>query len=334
MTLEERSFRFADVQFHNHAWDDPSQLVALGTIPSQRIADLTDGLFAMDVPVTVNRMALDVDHIVIIGPVFPHEVVGFSGGHKYLFPGISGPEVLNFFHWLGAVITCPRIIGRPDTPVRAVIDAAAAMIPTPISAWCAVVNGQELTSLHAGAPRDAWREAAQISSQTHIQEHKQPYRTVLGCAPEMYDELWVGGKCMYKLEGVVADGGELIIYAPHIGHVSQVHGKHIERIGYHVRDYFLKQWDRFTNEPWGVLAHSTHVRGVGTFDGQVERPRIQVTLATGIDPETCARIGLGYRDPATIDPTTWSSDPDLDCLVVKHAGEILHRLAEPPDWAR
>jgi hypothetical protein len=247
---------------------------------------------------------------------------------------VSGPEVLNFFHWLGAVITCPRIIGRPDTPVRAVINAAAAMIPTPTSAFCAVVEGAELASLHIGNPLNAWRSAADISAATHIREHDRPYRTVIGCAPEMYDEIWVGGKCMYKLESVVADGGELIIYAPHIHKVSHVHGATIERIGYHVRDYFLKQWDRFSAEPWGVLAHSTHVRGVGSFEDGVEHPRIQVTLATGIDAETCARIGLGYRNPAMMDPQTWATDPDSDCLVVEHAGEILHRLADPPDWAR
>ena len=58
------------------------------------------------------------DELIIVGPVFPHEVIGFSGGNKYIFPGISGPEILHFFHWLGAVITNPRIIGNKWTPVR------------------------------------------------------------------------------------------------------------------------------------------------------------------------------------------------------------------------
>ena len=67
----------------------------------------------------------------------------------------------------------------------------------------------------------------------------------------MYDELWIAGKCMYKLEPVVADGGELIIYAPHVDEISVTHGKHIEEIGYHCRDYFLKQWDQFKHLPVG-----------------------------------------------------------------------------------
>ena len=72
----------------------------------------------------------------------------------------------------------------------------------------------------------------------------------------MYDELWTAGKCMYKLEPVLADGGELIIFAPHLKEVCVSHGSHIEAIGYHCRDYFLKQWDQFKHVPWGVLARA------------------------------------------------------------------------------
>ena len=85
----------------------------------------------------INRRLFDYDQVIIVGPVFPHEVVGFSGGNKYLFPGVSGPEVLNFFHWLGAVVTNPMIIGNKWTPVRKVVDRAAAMVSVPsfASAW-------------------------------------------------------------------------------------------------------------------------------------------------------------------------------------------------------
>jgi hypothetical protein len=149
----------------------------------------------------------------------------------------------------------------------------------------------------------------------------------------MYNELWTGGKCMYKLEPVVADGGELIIYAPHIREVSRTHGHLIEEIGYHCRDYFLSQWDRFKHLPWGTLAHSTHVRGIGRMENGVERCRVRVTLATGIPPETCARINLGYRDPATIDVESFAHCEDEGVLLVRKAGEMLYHLREQPDWA-
>lgn len=333
ITEAERHGRYAKVRFFNHAWDDRDQLLHLGKIPAAEIAELSKGLFAIDVEVTINKAVLDYDQLLIVGPVFPHEVVGFSGGSKYLFPGISGPEVLNFFHWLGAVITNPRIIGHKWTPVRRVVNRAAEMVPTPCHAFCMVVAGTDLAGLFFGRTNDAWSQAADLSDDVHIVKKPHPFHTVLSCAPPMYDEMWVGGKCMYKLEPVVADGGELIVYAPHIHELSLVHGATIERIGYHVRDYFLKQWDRFKDEPWGILAHSTHVRGIGTYENGVETPRIQVTLATAIPEETCRKINLGYRDPATINPDDYRNREDEGILLVPKAGEMLYRLENPPAWS-
>jgi nickel-dependent lactate racemase len=330
---EERNGRYGKVRFFNHVWDDPAELVQLGTIPAEEIEELSEGLFAIDVEVTINRRVFDYDQLLIIGPVFPHEVVGFSGGSKYLFPGISGPEVLNFFHWLGAVITNPRIIGHKWTPVRRVVNRAASLVPTPCHAFCLVVSGKELEGVFFGHTNEAWSQAADLSADVHIVKKPRPFHTVLSCAPAMYDEMWVGGKCMYKLEPVVADGGELIVYAPHIRELSLVHGATIERIGYHVRDYFLKQWDVFKYEPWGILAHSTHVRGIGTFEDGVERPRITVTLATGIPEEVCRRVNLGYRDPSSIDISAYLGREHEGVLVVPNAGEMLYRLEEPPEWS-
>lgn len=324
---EERQGRYGNVRFLNHAWDDPSALTLVGTISANEVAALSGGLFSMEVPVTINRASVEYDHLLIVGPVFPHEVVGFSGGAKYIFPGIGGPEILNFFHWLGAVITNPLIIGEKWTPVRKVVERAAAMVPTPCRAFCLVVEGKRLVGGAFGRPTEAWSSAADHSARVHIVTKPRPFRQVISCAPPMYDEMWVGGKCMYKLEPVVADGGELIVYAPHIRRLSATHGERIERIGYHVRDYFLSQWDRFKDEPWGVLAHSTHVRGVGTFENGVERPRIQVTLATGISEGLCHRINLGYRDPATLNVDEYWGREDEGILVVPNAGEMLYRLS-------
>ena len=145
--------------------------------------------------------------------------------------------------------------------------------------------------------------------------------------PEMYDDLWTGAKGMYKTEPAIADGGEVVIYAPHITEVSYAHGKVIDEIGYHVREYFTAQWDTFKHYPWGVLAHSTHLRGAGTYTDGVETARINVTLATGIGPERCEKIGLGYLDPATVNVDDWRGREDDGVLLVPRAGEMLYRLS-------
>ena len=356
VTGEELAGKYAGVHLFNHAWDHPKALVTLGTIPAGEIAQLSGGLMCQDVAVTLNRLILAYDLLVICGPTFPHEVVGFSGGNKYFFPGISGPEVINFTHWLGAVITSYQVIGTRYTPVRAVIDRAAAMIERPKLCFSMVVapsgfpdgdpassvaasgtgsegisglagsigdlppqgedqplaaapagfagtrqlpgstssepagcgdvppspaadpKGRELApdsandgplagsqtdvpaaadgehlapqlaGLFIGAPEEAYA-AGRISRPAAHPLGQPALRRVLSVMPAMYDDIWTAAKGMYKLKPAVADGGEVIIYAPHIDEISYTHGQLIDHIGYHCRDYFLKQWDRFKDVP-------------------------------------------------------------------------------------
>ena len=326
----ERAGKYGRTKLFNHQWDDPAQLVSIGTITEDEVEAISGGRMRERVDVTINKLVLDYDLLLIVGPTFPHEVVGFSGGNKYLFPGISGEEVLNMFHWLGALITNPSIIGTKHTPVRAVVDKAASLVPTARKCISLVVEGQELAGLFIGSPEEAWEAASALSNQIHIIYKDHPYDSVLSCAPAMYDELWVGGKCAYKLEPVVADGGELIIYAPHIHEISIVHGALIREIGYHVRDYFVKQPGRFTHVPRGVLAHATHVKGIGTFEAGAESPRITVTLATGIPEAECRAVNLGYRDFRQIDADHWKGHEAERRLYVPKAGETLYRLKNDP----
>jgi lactate racemase len=335
ITETQRRDAYRHVQFFNHAWNDPAALRRVGVISAEEIRSLSGGLFSLDVPVDINRLLYEYDRIIIVGPVFPHEVVGFSGGNKYLFPGVAGPDILNFFHWLGAVITTPRIIGHKWTPVRTVVDRAAALVDIAKLYFGLVVESNNtLGGLFAGSPELAWDLAANLSSQRHIQIKEHPFHTILSCAPPMYDEIWTAGKCMYKLEPVLADGGELIIYAPHIKEVSVTHGPIIRKIGYHCRDFFLNQWELYRDLPWGVLAHSAHVHGLGTFDNGIEIPRARVTLATGIPADDCRRLNLGYRDPASLDPGDFAGREPEGVLCVPKAGETLYRLRHPPPWAR
>ncbi len=319
---------FRGVRFLNHRWDLPDSLTRLGTIGESDIEELTRGLFRESVEVVINRAVYDYDLVLVLGPVFPHEVVGFSGGNKYLFPGISGGDFVHFFHWLGAVITCMDTIGIKHTPPRALVDRAACMLSVP--RWClamVVAPDGGLAGLYAGTPEDAWSSAADLSERIHVLFKPSPYKTVLGHAPEMYDEIWTAGKVMYKLEPVVADQGTLIIYAPHVKEISHTWGRYLMDIGYHVRDWFLKRMDLFKDVPRGVLAHSTHVRGVGTYENGVETPRIDVVLATAIPRDVCRKINLGYMDPASVDVRSFKGREAQGVLYVEHAGEILHRLA-------
>jgi hypothetical protein len=253
--------------------------VSLGEIAAEEVEELSGGLLSVPIDVRINRRLLDYD-IVIVGPVFPHDVIGFSGGNKYFFPGVSGREVIDISHWLGALITSYEIIGTlGPTPVRRLVDRAASLLPVERRRIALTVRPADsgLHGLFLGSCEEAWAAAAALSAQVHVCEF------------------------------------------------SAVHGETIGWIG-HCRDYFLHQWERFRDVPLGVLAHSTHLRGVGTYDpaSGVERCRIRVTLATGIGRAECERLNLGWRDPASIDPAEWEGREGV--LVVPRAGETLHRL--------
>ncbi len=317
-----------EIEVFNHDWADPATFVSLGVIGADEVSAISGGRLARDVDVRVNRAVIEHDVVLIAGPVFPHEVVGFSGGNKYLFPGVAGQEIIDISHWLGALISSYEIIGTPGiTPVRALIDRAASLVPTRRICLAMVVKSgtTRLHTLAYGTPEAAWADASAVSAQAHVSYLDRAYPRVLSMVPPMYQDIWTAAKGMYKLEPVVADGGELVLYAPHVTEFSESHGDLLAEIGYHTRDYFTGQWDRFGDYPGGILAHSTHLRGGGSWDAATgEHPRISVVLATGISRERCEQHSLGYLDPATIDPAEWALDPDT--LVVPKAGEVLHRL--------
>ena len=330
ISAEERATTYKHVGLLNHAWDDPATLISLGVLDQEEIKQLAGPSWHPSLPteinIRINKAVLEHDAVLIVGPTFPHEVVGFSGGAKYLFPGISGPDVINATHWLGALATVVGTIGIKDTPVRAMIHAAAARLKTPVTLAALIVQGHDLSGVLIGDLVDTWNAAADESSQRHIHWSDRPYKRVLSCCPPMYDELWTAGKCMYKIEPVVEIGGEVVIYAPHLDVVSHVHGKYIYQVGYHILPYFLNNWNHYSDIPLGVLAHSTHVRGSGAMLDGVEKPNVRITLASKISPEDCARLNLGYMDPASIQPADWQNREEEGILYVARAGEMLYKV--------
>src|SRR5688572_26528403 len=213
ISAEERITTFKHIGLLNHEWNTPSALISLGIIEQDEIKQIAGENWHPSLPnevnIRINKAALEYDHIVILGPTFPHEVVGFSGGAKYLFPGISGADMINATHWLGALAGVVGTIGIKDTPVRAMIHAAAARLRTPLTLIALVVEGKGLSGLFIGDHLSAWSEAADLSAQRHIRwvDAARPFQQVLSCAPPMYDELWTGAKAMYKLEPAMAIGG-------------------------------------------------------------------------------------------------------------------------------
>ena len=337
MSMAQKLAKIGNADFRgsifDHRWDQPEELITLGELSAEIVSELTGGLVEHAVPVRINKLLAPgvYDTVIVFGATVPHEVAGFAGGAKYFFPGVAGPELTHTTHWLGALAGIENIIGRVETPTRRLIEAAADLIPARIISLNSVVsrNEGELTTyaLFAGDIRESFRRAAEVSRQVHIRYTGRKYKRVVALLDPHYDELWVGGKASYKLGAIIEEGGELIIYAPHLTKLSETHGALIEKYGYapleSVRDMLGVSQE--LRENLCIAAHLAHVAYAGRLDdnGKIV-PRYQITMATGLDEETCRRVNLGYLDYRTLNYETMRSDPDT--LIVSDAGRDLYQV--------
>jgi nickel-dependent lactate racemase len=322
---------------HDHHWDDPDSLSRIGELSADEVETITGGLFKEAIELKVNSLVASdaYDTILILGATTPHEVAGFSAGAKYFFPGVSGPELTHKTHWLAALATIEKTIGRIETPTRLLMEAAADRIDKGVIAFTSVVSRSDVDDLRtfalfAGDFRWSIRQAAVISQQVHIRYTGRRYARVVAILDEHYDDLWVGGKASYRLGAVIDDGGELIIYAPHLRCVSDTHGADIEKFGGYaplenVKDLVARSGELQAN--LCVAAHLAHVSYAGREDADGKFVfKYRIKLASQVDAETCRRVNLEYLDPASFDPAEFAGD--LDTLVVERAGRDLY-LVEP-----
>jgi hypothetical protein len=311
-------------------------LVTIGKLGSNQVNQLTGGLITDAIPVNLNRLLSPglYDTILIFSATVPHEVAGFAGGAKYFFPGVAGPDLTHATHWLGALATIEKVIGRVETPTRHMIEAAADCVPAQVISLNSVLtrddhNRLRTHALFTGDFRAAFRQAAEVSRQLHIKYTSRKYRRVVALLDEHYDELWVGGKASYKLGAIIEAGGELIIYAPHLKAISETHGRLIEKYGYAPLDR-VKEMVALSSElqaNLAIAAHLAHVAYAGDRDstGRVV-PRYRITLASALDQETCRRVNLGFIDYRSFRIEDYREDPDT--LVVDRAGRDLYLVSD------
>jgi nickel-dependent lactate racemase len=320
----------------DHDWSNSDKLTNIGELSAEQVFQITRGLFDKPISLTVNRLlaAGNYDAILIFGATMPHEVAGFAGGAKYFFPGVAGAELTHATHWLAALATIEKIIGRIETPTRHLIEAAADFVSAEVISFTSAVsrtieNRLRTHALFAGDFRLALRRAAEVSRQIHIKYTGRKYRRVVALLDEHYEELWLGGKASYRLGGVIEEGGELIIYAPHLRCISETHGAFIEKFGGYapletVKDLVAGSGELQQN--LCVAAHLAHVAYAGRIDenGEIQK-RFKITLASEVDAEICHRVQLGFLDYRNFQITDYENDADT--LIVERAGRDLYLVA-------
>ncbi len=326
ITKLEKEQLYNNISIMNHRWDRKDTFVKIGSIGKREMGELTDGLIFESSDILINKIIYDYDIIIVVGPVFPHSIVGFSGSSKYLFPGICGWNFIDTTHWLGALRTNLKTIGIKDTPVRRLIDRAAQMVSLPVIYFNLVVDNEDLKGLFVGDDNSAWSEAVELSSKINIRYVDKPLKKVLSIPSEIYDDFWTGAKAIYKIEPIVEDGGELIVYAPNIKDFSITHNNFIEEMGYHIKDYFLNKMSQYNKLPKAVMSYCTLVKGAGTLRNGREEPRINVVLASGISKERCEKVHINYKDPEKIHISEWENREEEGIMVIYNSGEVLYRI--------
>jgi len=305
--------------YYNHEYSNPQKLVTVGEIPASFVAEKTQGELFQSIPVVVNKLITeDYDLIITLSGTVPHEAAGYAGGLKVFFPGISGPEVIDFFHWAAVIVGIPKIIGSVNNPAREVINKGSSCVFTKIKAPTISFNMVFKEKEHQVIPKglyvdvgydgfiEAYKQATKASSQLHVVYVDRPLEFAVQVIDKTYDEIWTAGKGSYKLQspGVMAPGGEIIIYAPHIKcfHSRSKMDFALRQIGYHCKDYVKKYLELNPEFSKNIAAHVINIRGAGNFNvnSGKEEFDFKVTLATGISKDICESVGLGYRNPDSI----------------------------------
>jgi len=330
------------IRFYNHQYDDLASLVTIGSIESDLVKEKTDGRLTEPIPITINKLIFDnYDLIIAISGTVPHEASGYSGGLKIFFPGISGPEVIDLFHWAAVLVGLPVIIGSVNNNARDIINQGSyhifKKIRTRVYSFNMVNTEKENGVLPVGLYVDqdfegfkrTYQAASSTSSKVHVEYINEPLKQVVQEIPQCYDEIWTAAKGSYKLQkpGVMAKGGEIIIYAPHIKyfHSNEEMNREMLKIGYHCKDNICVYLESNTGVCRNVAAHVINLAGPGTFDRSTgkEELHFKVTLATGIPEAVCKSVGLGYRDPKSIKKEDFNRPGRL---WIKEGGKYLYDL--------
>ncbi|MGM0365549.1 MAG: lactate racemase domain-containing protein [Actinomycetota bacterium] len=307
------------ISFFNHLFNRPGNLAGIGNIPSELVKEKTNNQLNKPIPVTVNKLIFsDYSTIIALSGTVPHEASGYSGGLKIFFPGISGPEVIDLFHWAAVLVGIPDIMGTVDNNARDIINKGSKLILHNLKCSvfsfnmvCTEINRKVIPNgLYADQGYQgfikAYRAAAALSSKLYIKYIDQPIEQAVQVIPEHFDEIWTAAKGSYKLQkpGVMAKGGEVILYAPHIKyfHSNKRIEEEIKEVGYHCRDRICSILGAGKKISRNSASHLINAAGPGTFDPKTEKEELKfkLTLASGIPEEICKSVGLNYRDPGTI----------------------------------
>ena len=298
--------------FRVHDWR--SDVVELARIEREWVENATGGAVSCDWPAQVNKLLRDggFDLIVSLGQVVPHEVVGMANHAKNLLIGTGGKEAIDKSHFAGAVYGMEKLMGRTDTPVRAMLDEglrrssdklppvlyALTVVSARSEAEAAALNATSrslaLRGLYCGFGRECFEQAAALARQVNVDLLDEPVRkAVVYLAPEEFRTTWLGNKAIYRTRMAMADDGELLIIAPGLERFGEDAGldalirKHGYRPAAVIREKVAA--DAELANSLSAAAHLIHGSGEGRFT-------VRYCPGPGVTRQEIESVGFEWGD--------------------------------------
>ncbi|KAA5539916.1 DUF2088 domain-containing protein [Roseiconus nitratireducens] len=300
--------------FRPHRWRD--DVVTLGTVSREYVAEVTGGVYDRPWQAQVNRMLRDGGHDLIfsIGQVVPHEVIGMANYNKNVFVGTGGSEGINESHYLSAVYGIEQTLGRADTPLRQILNHAQDSFcdGMPIVYALTVIQQMPDGALHTrglyiGDDHETFYKAADLARRVNItQLEKPPQHVVAYLDPSEFKSTWLGNKAIYRTRLAIADGGRLTILAPAVeefGEDAEI-DRLIRKYGYRTKREIVQlvAENEDLSANYSAAAHLVH----GSHEN-----RFEVVYAAGkLSAEEITSVGYSYGD--------------LDALMKRYPIETLH----------
>jgi nickel-dependent lactate racemase len=321
-------------KFLVHDWRN--DVVTLGRIEEAWLEKATDGKIKYDWPVQVNNLLINggFSMAISLGQVVPHEVIGMANHTKNIFVGTGGKEAIDKSHFMGASYGMERMMGRIDTPVRALFDEGfkrfgnqlppilfALTVVGPRSDSEAASTSKPRGSLavrgiYIGFGRQCFTDAATLAQKVNVDILDEPIKkAVVYLEPEEFRTTWLGNKAVYRTRMAMADGGELLIIAPGLERFGEDMGvdKLIRKFGYRPSKVILEKLEKEKEiaENLSVAAHLIH----GSSE---ERFTVRYCPGPGMSRTEIESVGYewGSLDEATARydvkklPMGWNTMPD------------------------
>ena len=302
MTEEQLDAMFGHVPhnlFRVHDWRN--DVVTVGEVPASYIHEVSEGRLDYSLKAQVNKLLLDpsFDLILSIGQVVPHEVIGMANYTKNIFVGVGGSEGINKSHFIGATYGMERIMGRADSPVRAVLEYARQhfikhlpiVYVQTVLAKNETTGKMDLKGLFIGDDFECFRKASELSLQTNfIMVDRQIRKCIVWLDPEEFKSTWLGNKAVYRTRMAIADGGELIVLAPALREFGEdkTIDALIRKYGYKGTAHTLKctNENKDLQDNLGASAHLIH----GSSEG-----RFTITYCPGPEMTRAEIEGVGFN---------------------------------------